>query len=276
MDIAAGKYWDEMWSPAAGCDPSMPCAPRCWASTLARRLAHNPSVPPDVRYRLIEAVDRRGWTGHTVQLADWLDKPARTKRPTVFATCWLGDLYRCEARTIEAVYRVMHEHPRHTYLILTKLPSVMAAWSRRLTSGPAYGSIWHGVSVMRQDQLVSAINNLYRTSGRLWISLGPWLGGFDGDTGLVDVLLQASGVEQVVMEGLKGSGSNDLDTETVLAARQMCEAARHDNGTEVKFFFKGFGDSRGRSVWTDRSRHVSFDELAWATPGDTETDGEVA
>jgi len=275
MDLDKGIYWDEMWSPAAGCDPSMSCAPGCWAPKLIRRFAHNPSIPPDVRFRLIEVVDRRGWTGHTVALADWLSKPAWTARPTTFATAWLGDLYRCEAQVIESVYRVMHEHPRHTYLVLTKLPGVMAAWSHRLGRGPAERQIWHGVSITRLEDWVPRLEPMVRCPGRRWVSLGPWEEAVQVEPHLAD-WLRIADVEQVVMEGPKGTSPNELTSETVEVMHRVCQAAYGRD--RIPFFFKSFGDFRGRQVWVGRTEYARFDELAWAaggTTGDTE-DTEVA
>ncbi|MCJ7423078.1 phage Gp37/Gp68 family protein [Candidatus Bathyarchaeota archaeon] len=108
------QYADRSWNPLTGCDgPFGPGCAHCWARAMANRLHGRVGYPSDHPFRPVLHLDR-------------LDDPTHWKKPQIIATCFMGDI-SCHPRGhLFDLAHAMRRVPRHTYLILTKIPTCFA------------------------------------------------------------------------------------------------------------------------------------------------------
>lgn len=85
------EYLDFTSNPIVGCDMSLPCAERCWARRMARRLK---ACGMRGYENMVDSEGR--WTGRVVfHQAEFL-KLARRKKPAVVGLCFMADAFRDE------------------------------------------------------------------------------------------------------------------------------------------------------------------------------------
>ncbi len=173
--IARGMWWDEALSLVEGCSPVDESCQLCWSANQAYIRSHQKN--PIVRKRY-EGLNSGSWTfnGQIKLMEKDLQKPIG-KKPRVYAV-W-NDLFHPKVPD-SFIDRFMdlavHQAPQHLYMVLTKRPRRMMAYSLQREIPP---NVWPGVTVPNQNQ-VERILWLKRThvaeGSRRFVSYEPALG----------------------------------------------------------------------------------------------------
>ena len=137
--ISKGMYWDRAWSLASGCTHVSPGCDNCWSAKETHMRASNPNEK--VRARNQGLTEKGCFNGQIRLNHEFLDKPLRKKKPTVYAV-W-NDLFHEDVpfEFIDCVFAVMASAGQHTFLVLTKRPGRMYEYMQRVAaSGPEAAS----------------------------------------------------------------------------------------------------------------------------------------
>jgi protein gp37 len=186
------EWTDATWGPVTGCTEVSPGCDNCYAKTLAERF--------------------RGTPGHyfedgfdVVLRPDKLTLPFRWRKPRKVFVNSMSDLFHKDVpdEYIGAVFKVMHDTPRHTYQILTKrhgrMRSLLGRWAAEgilpvtheyeddcITTTTYDGvpwplpNVWLGVSVEDQERAELRIPALLDTPAAVrFLSCEPLLGPVD-------------------------------------------------------------------------------------------------
>ena len=150
------EWADATWNPITGCTPiSIGCC-NCYAERMVRRF---PKVYPN---------------GFDVTIhIDRFDQPRRWRKPRRIFVCSMGDLFHDDvpAGDIGRVFDVMRECSQHTFMVLTKRPVRMNAFTSYWP-----GNLWAGVTVETEAHLWR-FDCLSRTGYPLrFVSCEPLLG----------------------------------------------------------------------------------------------------
>ena len=129
------EWAQETINPMPGCTRISPACDHCYAERLAStRLAHLP------QYKGLTAGGR--WNGSTRFVFDELGKPFRWKKPKRIFVNSMGDLFHHgnSFNYIDAIFAMMADLPRHTFMVLTKRPARMQeymspSWRRESVYG---------------------------------------------------------------------------------------------------------------------------------------------
>jgi protein gp37 len=119
---------DRAWQVVVGCDPKMPCAPRCWArKTVARIVKCQEKKTPEraAFFQLALTPDGSKWSGHTVLDEAHIYDPLRWKIPALIATGFHGDWGRLHPNEMIKVLQVVGVAPRHDFMLLSKQPHLI-------------------------------------------------------------------------------------------------------------------------------------------------------
>jgi protein gp37 len=176
----AARYWDVSWNFLVGCTPiSRGCA-NDWSDRLAHmrrnRLPH--------LYGGLTNSDGR-WNGTVRFLPDRMDDPKHWREPRVVFVNIMSDTFHAGVsdEVLLAMFRVMLETPRHTYLLVTKRADRMRAVAERLDRNGMMnrlGNVWWIVSCEDQDCANKRIPDLVAAPvGNRGLSLAPLLGPID-------------------------------------------------------------------------------------------------
>jgi protein gp37 len=195
------------WNPTRGCSRISPGCNACYAEGIAGRFSG-----PGLAFEGFATRGKNGgrWTRKLALLDDALDAPLRWREPSTVFVNSMSDLFH-EALTneeIAAVFGVMAESPKHTFIVLTKRAKRMREWFEwiaRETSGehapdPSFvvrtmatnrgveldqlasspwplPNVWCGVSVESQEYADERIPHLIETPATVrFLSCEPLLG----------------------------------------------------------------------------------------------------
>jgi protein gp37 len=183
--MSPGKFWNASWSPILGCDPAMPCARRCWALAMVRRMAGSKTLLPSEAATLLDSTilgePFRDWSGRHCLIERWLDKPLHWRKPRVVAVNWLGDAFLAPVELLDRAMQ-MTTKPElfsHQLLMLTKQTERMEQLVRRGYTGRPPSNAWWGTTITNQADADERIPHLLRIPGRRWLILEPLLGPVD-------------------------------------------------------------------------------------------------
>jgi len=155
------EYSEATWNPYSGdkvddgkCEIVNRYGPKaCWACGMAYRLR-----------------GRAGYDyGRPFQPTfhpDKLDIPLKRKKPTIWATCFMGDISYCAGIWWDRIIGVIKKCPQHTFILLTKRPAIF-----RL--GTFSDNVWFGTTINIQNEtyrldVLKEINCKHK-----WISFEP-------------------------------------------------------------------------------------------------------
>ena len=216
------------WNPVTGCDRVSPGCKRCYARSFARRLAGRYGYPKENPFAVTVHPDR-------------LNQPRRWIKPRTIFACSMGDLFHDDVddATLAAVFNMIAESSRHTYLILTKRPARMAGWlcdASEALLRKLQGNLWLGVSAEDQQRANERLPLLIRAwAGRRIACLEPLLG-------RIDLSQWLNSLDWVIAGGETGSGGRQADAAHLRIVRDQCVAAG------VPLFFKQWGGRKNKQL----------------------------
>lgn len=125
---------DRAWQPVIGCDPHMPCAPRCWARKTTARIVEcqKPQHPERAAlFQIALTPDGRQWSGKTFLDGAHLTDPLKWRGSALIATGFHGDWGRLDYDDAIRMIAVMVRAERHRFLTLTKQPGELLEYLGR-------------------------------------------------------------------------------------------------------------------------------------------------
>lgn len=228
------EWWDVSWNLAVGCTKVSAECNHCWALEMARRLQ---GMKTDGYAGL---VNKNGeWTGRVNLVTKRLQDPEKWKKPRRVAVNLMGDLFHREVPIsfVLDVFRVMAETPRHTYLVLTKRPEIMAEIIKGAKIAPL-AHVYLGATAgmqQRANESWSSMCFLAQSGWNTWVSSEPkiehvdWHGwGF---------------LKWMVTGGESGTYARPMAPWWVRGDRDWC--ARHG----VPWWFKQWGEWGPNSIY---------------------------
>jgi protein gp37 len=234
-------YATKSWPIVKGCDPTMPCAERCWAKRECHRLAANPNPKIAAFHRgLTNAYGE--WTGRVKLNMDHRTDPLRWKKPQRIAVAYHGDLFRATDDEIGSVIQIIDISPQHEFLFLTKCAKEARDF---LLSQREYGDAWPknirvGFSASNQAKFDARwlhMRDLAAAGWFVWVSLEPLTGPVDISAAL------KQGLRWVVVGGESGPGARPMHPDWARGIRDQCRAAK------VPFWFKQWGEWGLDDAW---------------------------
>ena len=209
--------WTECtWNPMHGCSKYSAGCLNCYAETMANRLkgagvkSYENGFKPTLN-------------------TDVLDDPKKVKKPSMFFTCSMGDLFHEDVPYdfIDKVISTIKATPHHTYQLLTKRTHRMYDY---FTYGmfPVPDNVWIGTTVeddkyAERARILAAI----KPAKVRFLSIEPMLGPFGW--------LNLEGIDWVIVGGESGPKARPMKKEWVIDIQKQCA----EQG--VPFFFKQWG-----------------------------------
>lgn len=201
------------WNPVTGCNKVSAGCKNCYAERMAKRL-HAMGNP-------------RYLNGFNITLhEDLISLPYTWKKPRKVFVNSMSDLFHENVPLdfIQKVFNTMNDTPHHTYQILTKRSSRLAAISNELNWGK---NIWMGVSI-ENENVLHRIDDLKKTQAQIkFLSCEPLLGPLND--------LDLKNINWVIVGGESGPRSRPIEEDWVWNIKLQCEKFR------VPFFFKQWG-----------------------------------
>jgi protein gp37 len=244
------EWTGQTWNPLIGCDKISAGCKNCYAIRTAWIRLHNPKMAE--RYAGTVHKTAGGdinWTGQVNVVKEALDKPLRTKKPTVYFVNSMSDLFHdaVSFSVIHDIFNTMAACPQHTFQILTKRPERMLQYVNWFRRGGRYDftlgdNVWIGVSVEDQKTANERILALSVVPAKVrFLSCEPLLGPIDlypylnltveGRTGK-----PGSAIDWVIVGGESGHGARPMHPDWARSLRDQCTSAG------VPFFFKQWGE----------------------------------
>lgn len=214
MAIKSNIEWTEStWNPVTGCTKVSQGCKNCYAERMAGRL----KAMGQENYRNGFAVTLHPHT---------LNYPLGWKKPQMIFVNSMSDLFHDDVPVdyIQSVFNIMRKAHWHTFQILTKRSSRLAALNATLEWA---SNIWMGVSV-ENSAVKHRIEDLKKCSAKVkFLSCEPLLGSLKP--------LQLDGIDWVIAGGKSGPGARYMSEQWVYEIRDACNLAN------VPFFFKQWG-----------------------------------
>lgn len=169
------EYSEKNWNPFTGCsnwkryDNICNLHKDCWAYGMAQRLRG--------RYGY-DLGDPFKPTFHP----DKLDVPLHRRKPTIYATSFMGDISYCPDKWLIEILNVIRQCPQHTFIMLTKRPSIPLFRTRSFPD-----NVWLGTTVTKNGDIYRIhklkqidVKHRWASFEPLYEKMGPNLSGIDG------------------------------------------------------------------------------------------------
>lgn len=244
------EWADSVWNPITGCSPISEGCDHCYARRMATRLKGRYGYDSKKPFEITEHPDK-------------FKDPCRTKKPTRFFVCSMGDLFHEDVNfnTIAKIlwYARADECKKHTFLFLTKRPERMLdfffAYAKVEKLKHHIKNFWIGVTAENQQRADERIPILLQIPAAVrFVSIEPMLTEIDmrvvpcGSCNHPGDVLhwpcpyckgrRFEWPDWVIAGGETGPAARPIHADWVRQLRDQCVAAR------VPFFFKGFGGAR--------------------------------
>lgn len=168
MSASAKVYGiaDKAWQVVVGCDPKMPCAPRCWARRTVARVVECQGDKAREVFQIALTPDKQKWSGVVSLDENHLRDPLGWRKPALIATGFHGDCGRLDKQALDRILAVMGLSPQHRFLPLTKCADRVAeylqgaafSYIRALMDQPDWISLPAGRSFPRWPQSWPMVN----------------------------------------------------------------------------------------------------------------------
>ena len=210
------EWATKSWNPITGCSPVSEGCEHCYARRMAQRLKGRYGYPADDPFRV---------TFHPERLTD----PFVWFKPSRIFVCSMGDLFHKEVSEAAQTFvmNTIFGTPQHTYIILTKRPSVAAIY---FIQHPIPKNVWLGVTCENQkryDERWAIAQQI--PAAVLFVSGEPLLGP-------IDFLKHERKPNWFIIGGETGPGARPMHPDWVRSVRDQCQ----EGGTP--FFFKQWGE----------------------------------
>lgn len=247
------EWTDATWNPVTGCTKVGPGCDHCYAERFAERFRGTKGHPYE--------------NGFDLQLRpERLDQPHRWRQPKMIFVNSMSDLFhkKIPLEFIDRVFDTMEQADQHTYQVLSKRSSRLAAYlNRRYSEHPAPSHIWAGVSV-EDTKRKNRIEHLRQSAARVkFLSVEPLL----GPLGEVNF----EGISWVIVGGESGPGARPMEVSWAREVRDQCA------DQNVPFFFKQWGGktSKAGGRLLDGALHDGFPDIVRQGGIDGEEGGRV-
>jgi len=207
------EWTDKTWNPVTGCTKISAGCANCYAEVMSRRLC----AMGQLKYRNGFKI-----TTHDDSLAE----PFIWKKPHMVFVCSMGDLFHEDVpfEFIDKVLATMKATPRHTYQVLTKRASQMAAY---FADRVVPDNVWVGVTVDVVDSK-SRIDFLRGINAPIrFLSCEPLL----EDLGKLNL----NNIDWVIVGGESGGRAHPMKEDWVLSIKKQADKLG------IPFFFKQWG-----------------------------------
>lgn len=174
------EYLDYSWNPLAmRCTPVSEGCANCWHIAIARRMANNPKIAPELR---------EAYSGDfpPVLIESRLNDPERLRKPSIIGVQFMGDLFHASVTfsTVELIMKTVLHCQHHTFVFLTKRPQRMAKyfrWAAQNSSLVGFqppSNAMLGVTVENEPNAwrIQELLQIPAAHGKLFVSYEPALG----------------------------------------------------------------------------------------------------
>jgi len=254
------EWTDYTWNPVTGCTPVSEGCENCYAKQFAKRLAGRHGYPKDDPFRVTLHPER-------------LEEPLRWRKPRRVFVCSMSDLFHPDVpgKFINEVWMVMRNASQHLFLVLTKRPERMLAWTDAAAMAKAWpideiwpDNVWIGVTAENQQTADERIPILLQIPAAVrFVSVEPMLSAVNltqitidearyvnaltGEHWLRDgfdkELEPLQRIDWIICGGETGPGARPCHPDWIRSLRDQCQ----ESG--VPFFFKNWGQWFPREQW---------------------------
>ncbi|RLP25258.1 DUF5131 family protein [Mesorhizobium sp. YM1C-6-2] len=227
------EWTDATWNPVAGCTILTAGCTNCYAMRMASRLEAMGVEKYSGLTR--KSGGRAKWTGKVVLDPKSLSIPAGWSKPRRVFVNSMSDLFHPDvpAHFIRRIWKVMADTPRHTYQILTKRPSRMAA-VLSLNGFQVLPNVWLGTSV-EDSHVLSRLDELRQVPAAVrFVSFEPLIGSV-AEGNLKDI-------QWAIVGGESGPNARPMDPQWIDEIFDQCIDA------DTTFFFKQWGGKNKKAA----------------------------
>ncbi len=245
------EWTDQTWNPVVGCSRISHGCDHCYAIKMATRLHTSVGHYQGV----VDVTGAPDWSGVINIAPDRIvNEPLRRTAPTVYFVNSMSDMFHEAVRDewIVRFFKIMNGSPRHTFQVLTKRPSRMAAKTRELGLNWTT-NIWAGASVESGKYAKPRVRELLKVPASLrFVSAEPLLSALPS--------LDVAALDWVISGGESGNARTVRKSESVWHEdlRNRCRLA------DTPFFFKqwgAFGEDGTRRSKSDNGHMLEGKEI---------------
>jgi protein gp37 len=220
------EWCDSTVNPMYGCTAISPACDNCYAARQAPRLGA----------LTVGLVKNGHWNGKLNMLPKRMDEVMHWKKPRRIFVGSMTDLFHGAVQTpfLDHIFEVMAAAQQHTFLVLTKRPTMAKSYFRSKT--PAwlrrFPHLWLGVTAENQSMLDLRVPVLMNTPvAHRFVSMEPLLGAVD----MHPYLGFPGSLDWVICGGESGPKARPTHPRWVYGVRDQCAASN------TPFMFKQWG-----------------------------------
>jgi len=174
MKMKGIEYSDKRWNVITGCfgieNGTCAVGTDCWAYKMSFRQAGRNGYPAKP--------NQFKPTFHADKLCD----PINRNKPTIYNTCFMGDIGYAEKDWLEMVISIINQCPQHRFIFLTKVPNELMMLNLQFPDNCIIGvTVNSEADIWRISELVHHIDAKYK-----WVSFEPIYEDMDIDLDGID------------------------------------------------------------------------------------------